>query len=147
MLLAAAGMFLLALHFLRLDPSGSARDDRPQPRSVAPGPPADSSSQSATPADIAATFAARMPTGGGESVVASNGQYRLNAIRVAVPNGYKSLRYLSGTDPAAIQYLADTRAAEQKLSVDNGPLNVDTSGMAPANSGKSKRVAVPSTNN
>ncbi len=80
----------------------------------------------------------------GVSVVGGNGQYYLNAIRVAVPGQYDEIEHLPGTDPRAIRYLQDQEAAHGQLTVDNGPLNVDTSSLPPPGtfSNQPKRVRV-----
>jgi hypothetical protein len=80
----------------------------------------------------------------GVGVVLGNGQYRLNAINVAMPGAYGRVDHIPGNDPAAIQYLAEEEAEHRQVIVDNGPLNVDTSSLPPPGtfSNQVKRVGV-----
>jgi hypothetical protein len=85
----------------------------------------------------------RVPGGNG-TAVASHGQYCLNAVRVAVPDQFNNIRYLPGSDPAAIAYLARKHAEQQSLTVDNGPANANTNALPPQNlfSNSSKQVGI-----
>jgi len=146
-LVCAAAILLLALRFLRLDQSPAAPDPgQPHQEVAASDPsPATSSGPDEKPAysgGSQAVFTPRMPINNSVNIVANNGQYRLNSVRVAVPNAFHDLQYLPGTDPAAVKYLDDTRAAEQKLTMDNGPLDADTSSNPPPGVNASKRVGV-----
>jgi len=149
-LVSAAAILLLALRLLRFDQSPSAPNaESRQPEAVAPVPSAESTPEpdGKPVADAGATFAPRMQGNYGVSVIASNGQYRANAVRVAVPNAFHDLQYLPGTDPAAVKYLEDARAAEEKLTMDYGPANADMSSLPPPGANQAKRVAVTVNNN
>ena len=50
-------------------------------------------------------------------------------VMVAIPDGTKGVRFVRGSAPEAIQYLAQATAAQQLVVTDNGPANVDTSEM------------------
>lgn len=84
----------------------------------------------------------RLPGGG--TAISRNGQYCLNAIRVAIPDGFNHVRYLAGTDPEAIRYLAQTRAEQQSTSFQSAPDDTDTGSMPSQNafSNASRRVVV-----
>ena len=76
------------------------------------------------------TFAPTMPRAQGAQVFNNNGTPNLAMVMVAIPDGPKGVRFVRGTDPAAIRYLAVAREEQERLVVDNGPADVDTSEIA-----------------
>jgi hypothetical protein len=147
-LVGAIAMLLFALRFLRFDHSPPAVDaTAPVADAAAPAPLAVETPQAQEPASgYGAGFIPARPVNNSIRVIASNGQYCANAVRVAVRNEFHDLQYLSGTDPAAVKYLADTRAAEQKLTMDYGPANADTSSLPPPGVSQAKRVEIAGGN-
>ena len=99
--------------------------------------------------NIPATFARRMPMGNGTPVVTSNGHYNMNAIHVGVPSGFDGVKLLPGSDPAAMTYMAAQQAQQQSLTMDNGPINVDKSGLPPPGTmtHQTNRIGVPPQTN
>jgi hypothetical protein len=143
--IAAAGILVLALCMFERNRAPSEGDDSlPLPKIAASVPPPAASSENGEKRPDSGSSYAAPARMAGVSVVASNGQYSLNAIHVAVPGAYNEVEHLSGTDPKAIQYLQERDAAHAQLAVDNGPLDVDTSLLPPPGtfSNQVKRVGV-----
>ncbi len=93
------------------------------------------------------TFVPRIPSGRGVAVINRNGQYQTSHILVAVPDQFREIRYLPGSDPRAIKYLEETRAAQKQTTLDNTPRNIDLSSVslgrdALSSQGKQIRVQV-----
>ena len=84
--------------------------------------------------EVRMSFASQTPTGNGVRAVAGNGEFLGTAVLVAVPDAAHKIAYLRGTDPRAVQYLQETRAAHEQLVVDAGPKNVDMSNVTAKNS-------------
>ena len=68
-----------------------------------------------------------MPRAQGAQVFNNNGKPNLAMVKVAIPDGPKSVRFVRGDDPAAIRYLSRTTAAQQHIILDKGPKTLDTS--------------------
>lgn len=93
------------------------------------------------------TFAYTMPRGRGAQSITNTGAPDPTLVTVAIPDGPKAVRFVRGTHPDAIRYLAETKAAQERLTVDNGPTNVDTSEMTnfgPLKGRATRRVALGS---
>jgi hypothetical protein len=71
-----------------------------------------------------------MPSGKGVSVINRNGQYKTSHMLVAVPDQFHEIHYLPGSDPRAVKYLEETRAAHKQTAFDNTPSNADLSSVS-----------------
>jgi hypothetical protein len=143
-ILCGIGVFSIAVAWIgRPQPFATVQNRRAQAVTAAPAPAQSSYQYGGMSASSSATYATRMPTGNWTNVVGSNGKFNLNAIRVAVP-GPNGIQYLPGTDPAAMNYLAEEQAIHDNLTLDNGPSDIDTSELPPPNSfaSQGKRVGV-----
>lgn len=100
-------------------PPEKAPVDKPAPSSPWPGG-----------VEPRVTFAATMPRAQGSQVFNNTGTPNLAMIKVAIPDGPKAVRFVRGTDPEAVRYLEATRAEQERIVVDNGPADVDTSEVA-----------------
>ena len=147
--LTTVAVIVAAIYLKGVNKSPSTDSSSPD-QEVATSSQADTSAQGSgrTANGGGATFTPRMP-GRGINVIAGNGQLCLNAIRVAIPTDGHGIRYVPGTDPEAIQYIAATKAAQEHLTVDNGPGNVDMSALPPQNSftSKAKQVGLTTSGN
>lgn len=130
--LVAGGCLLVALIGLLLpsrapapSSAGSAPEGAELPTEKAP-----SSSAWADGAEPRVTFAQTMPRAHGAQIFNNTGTPNPAMVMVAIPDGPKAVRFVRGTDPAAVRYLAETTAAQERLVVDNGPADVDTSEIA-----------------
>ncbi len=124
--LIAGGCLLLALVGLLL-PSRS-----PALPPVASAPPAPapvqkgaSSSSWAPGAEPRVTFAYTMPRAHGTQVFNNSGTPNPDMIMVAIPDGPSKVRFVRGNDPAAVRYIAETKAEQERLTFDSGPADVD----------------------
>jgi len=105
----------------------------------------DSSKTPTAPAHGFAQFGNRMAAHNGVNVVQSNGQYCLNAIRVAVGcNELGKIELLPGTDPRSIAALQKMNSENPEHRVDSGPAEVDPNSAAPQNplSGEIRQLAL-----
>ena len=93
---------------------------------------------------VPVSYASRMPSGPGVSVISSSGNFIGSAIQVAVPDEFNKVRYLPGNDPLAVAYLQEKREEQEKALFDAGPKDVDLSAMAAkrSTSGHSRKIAV-----
>jgi hypothetical protein len=116
------------------------RGGEPAPR------PVNKRSHSQNPApsgvEIRETFASRMPSGKGVAVIASNGEYHGNHVLVAVPDAFRQIHYLPGTDPQAVGYLTKMHAAHQQMAPDYHPSNADLSAVPAGKSVSSNRKQI-----
>lgn len=89
------------------------------------------------------SYAARMPSGAGASVISTSGNFIGSAIQVAVPDQYNKVKYLPGNDPVAIAYLKEKREEQEKTLFDAGPKDVDMTAMVAKRSisGHSRKIA------
>lgn len=117
-ILGATAVSALVIRFyVSSEPAPAPRQESPPPL---PRPQSDV-------AESRVSFAPRMPSGKGISVINRNGQYKTSHMLVAVPDQFHEIRYLPGTDPRAVKYLEETRAAHIQTSFDNTPSNADLS--------------------
>jgi hypothetical protein len=79
-----------------------------------------------TGAEPRVTFAPVMPRAHGSQVFNNNGTPNPGMIMVAIPDGPKSVRYVRGTDPAAVKYLAAVTEEQKRVVQDRGPANIGT---------------------
>lgn len=129
--LIAGGCVLLALVGLLL-PSRS-----PAPPPAASAPPATTPVEKAAPssswapgAEPRVTFAHTMPRTQGTQIFNNTGTPNPDMIMVAIPDGAKGVRFVRGSDPAAVHYIAETKAEQGRLTFDSGPADVDTGEIA-----------------
>lgn len=129
--LIAGGCVLLALVGLLL-PSQS-----PDLPPVTSAPPAEEPARkAATPfswapgAEPRVTFAHTMPRTQGTQIFNNTGTPNPDMIMVAIPDGPTKVRFVRGSDPAAVRYIAETKAEQERLTFDSGPANVDTGEIA-----------------
>lgn len=83
----------------------------------------------AAAAEPRVAFAHTMPRAQGSQIYNNEGTPNLSMVMVAIPDGPKSVRFVRGNTPEAVRYLAETKAEQELIVVDNGPANVDTSEM------------------
>ncbi|MGI8891442.1 MAG: hypothetical protein ACR2G0_11750 [Chthoniobacterales bacterium] len=76
------------------------------------------------------TFAHTMPRAHGTQIFNNTGQPNMDMVMVAIPDGPKSVRFVRGSDPIAIRYVDAKRAEQDRLEMDRGPREVDTSEIA-----------------
>jgi hypothetical protein len=95
-------------------------------------------------AEVRETFAPRMPSGKGVAVIAGDGDYNASHVLVAVPDQFHVIHYLTGTDPRAMKYLSEMRAAHEQATFDDNPRNADLSSVPTRNfiSTQGKRIGV-----
>lgn len=115
--------------FLPSTPSSPVSGTQPPRVRATPAPPSAS-----TPADSAGenrvTFAQIMPRAQGAQVFNNTGRPNLAMVMVAIPDGPTSVRFVRGNDPATIRYLHETELQQKRTLYDEGPQEIDTSGIA-----------------
>ncbi len=109
-------------------------------------PPSKERPSPAAAVELRETFAGRMPSGRGVAVVAGSGEYNASHVLVAVPDAFQHLQYLPGSDPRAVKYLSETRAAqEHATNIDDTPRDADISSVSvgrDALSSQAKQIGV-----
>lgn len=73
------------------------------------------------------TFDQTMPRTNGAQILNSTGKPNLEMVTVAIPDGPNTVRFVRGSDPAAVKYIAETQAEQRRLIFDKGPKTLDTS--------------------
>ena len=115
------------------------RQKNPMPATVA----AEAESPNYQAPSARVSYAARMPSGAGVSVISTSGNLIGSAVQIAVPDPYNKVKYLPGNDPVAIAYLKEKREEQEKSLFDAGPKDVDMTAMAAKRSisGHSRKIA------
>lgn len=130
--------------FAGCDPAHEAETRTPRPKNQVPvtaSIEAESPNYQAPSARV--SYAARMPSGPGVSVISSSGNFIGNTVQVAVPDKFNKVKSLPGNDPVAIAYLKEMKEEQEKTKFDAGPKDVDLSAMGAKRSisGHSRKIA------
>lgn len=129
--LITGGCLLVALIGMLSPSSKPAPAPLPSATRPAPGPIENSTPSLWSSGDESrVTFARTMPRANGSQIFNNTGTPNLEMIMVAIPDGSGSVRFVRGSEPEAIRYLEATRAEQERMVVDNGPQDVDTSEIA-----------------
>ncbi len=84
----------------------------------------------ATREESRVTFARTMPRTHGSQIFNNTGAPNLEMVMVAIPDGPRKVRFVQGSKPEAVRYLAETREEHDRLLLDKGPRDLDTSEVA-----------------